>query len=143
MKKAILLLISLISVTTSSIAGSGSAVVPFWSTFSSTQRTIIQISNISNSEINLVFKAFGRDGTETSNLSYENFTDNNTRLAPGTTGRIMIGGTQSNWGYGTIEWSNYPGSNDTVALVASGFSRTAESSLRSEHLIQINNGLPF
>ena len=123
-------------------AGSGKAIVPYWSA-SASASTDIRVSNITTHPIIVKVTFFDRSGNELAPSSYVNFQNGNTQVAPKATGQVRISSSSSKFGYAVIEWENEQDQNDAVALVAHGVYQVIESSRRTNASISINNGLPF
>jgi hypothetical protein len=156
--KKLLTLGAFLLATAGAFAGSGKAIVPSITYYRNGGvsdhflATVIAVTNITDHPVTVTPFFYDKDGNLLPNtwLNFSNFTSSNTQLAARSTGWIQVAppaGTSvaSSMGFGTIEWTNLPGNNDTVALVGHGYSNYLFGSAgrESKWAIPVNAGLPF
>lgn len=146
MKNLLIFIITLI-VSTSAFAGSGKSIISHWASWganSVSNLSYVYISNITSHTINVKVKFYDKNGAVLAPSNYSNFVNGNTQLAGNSSGFLTILVSPYEYGYATIEWWNQENEDDTVALVAnSHIVMDVNSNLRSDLVIQVNNGQPF
>lgn len=143
MKKLSIFLCSLM-LSASCFAGSGTAIVSHWAAINPSNDSYVYLSNITDHIINVRVTYYDKNGTALSPTTFTNFIGGNTQLAARSSGFLTIKSGTFNYGYATIEWWNQEGEHDAVALVANAHRvMNVTSSVRSDLVIQVNNGQPF
>jgi hypothetical protein len=143
MKKTLITLASLL-ISSQTLAGNGKAIISHWGSVAPNNASYVYISNITDNTVNVKVTYYDKDGNTLSPTTYSNFTNSNTQLASKSTGFLTINTGTWNYGYATVEWSNLEGDDDTVALVANSHRvMDVKTNLRSDLVIQVNNGQPF
>ncbi|KJY78937.1 hypothetical protein [Vibrio nigripulchritudo] len=142
MIKHLLLLLPLTLLPCISMAGSGSAIIPHWSTHN--HGTHISISNITSNPIHVEVVFYGMNGEKIAptSTSIEGHIINakSTRHVTVKKGANL---NQHNQGYGVVYWKNINEDDDSVALVAHGHRVTTNGNHHGQHTIVVNQGLPF
>ena len=142
--KQLLLAILLLPLSAPLLAGNGKAMMASWQV-EGRKVAVIFFSNITDNPINVSFTVYGKNGELVEPTRYGGMINNNTQLAPRSSGFIEMQSTGSfNQGYIVVEWENLPGDDDAVAMLAHGYNIGANNSrLRSDYAVPINNGMPF
>ena len=165
---SILILVSLSPIV---LANSGQAIIPtnqsYFTSNDNFQRSIINVSNITNKPVTITIKIYNQDGNlvidgdgseTTGNMrgvhSFTNYSESLTGktveftlAANGSAGIYLLGdsGSTDLLSYGTIKWQQ--NSKATVALIANissnRFSRISGQQSSGKTQMEINGGLPF
>lgn len=131
-------------------AGSGKAVVAFWSGSASTGQTSLTLTNITPHDLLVRVEFYNRQGTLITSapptIGYTNFTNSNTTVAARNTGTVSISSTVTDSnavGLAVVYWENTGTDNDLYGLVGHGIRVFPTGTTRAEHYIPINNANPF
>ncbi|MER2490706.1 hypothetical protein [Catenovulum sediminis] len=146
LKKIKILAIAACGLVASSMAsaGQGKAIISHWGSVAPHNASYVYVSNISENTVNVKITYYDKDGNALSPSTFSNFVASNTQLLPKSSGFVSINTGTWNYGYAVVEWSNLDGDDDTVALVANAHRvMDVTTGLRSDLVIQVNNGQPF
>ncbi|MBM4053443.1 MAG: hypothetical protein FJ264_01975 [Planctomycetes bacterium] len=149
------LIMTLVLPCTAIAGSSGKVIVPYWQK-ASNMKSVVSVSNISNSSVDVTISLFDENGN-IYNESSESGTnlwvfwglsssplDTPVALASHKTGQLIIDKVgSSKGGYAIVQWSST--SNEAVALITTiqYYAYNSASDFGSIVIIPLNNGMPF
>lgn len=136
-RKALTVILGMVF-SVSVFAGSGKTVVPHWMSTGITA-TSVWVSNITDHTLDVTITFYDMHGNALPADLFYNFQNNNTQIAPGSTGYVTI--HADSWGYAVINWNNIGSDDDTYGLVS--YAQRSDGTTNWRQSIVVNDGRPF